>query len=247
MFRLLIQCLHAFGLAGLIVYIKLKLELTERIRLPGIKSPIVMRPSRTDLVTFKEIFIKREYDLEFNPTLPVKVIVDAGANIGFTSIFFAHKYPDAMIISIEPDQENFEYLRLNTASYPKIIAIKSALWNKKEAISTVDNGYGKRGIMVEKNNGSNPLEATSISDLMEEFSISDIDILKMDIEGSEKEVFSNNYESWLPHTKCIIIELHDRMKKNSSKTVFAALTNYNFSLAIKGENLIFTNEQFTSQ
>ena len=71
-----------------------------------------------------------------------------------------------------------------------------------------------------------------------------IDILKLDIEGSEKEVFSAGFENWMPKTKVIIIELHDAMKPGCSRAVFAAVNKYNFSFNIKGENIIFTNLSF---
>ena len=53
-----------------------------------------------------------------------------------------------------------------------------------------------------------------------------------------KIVFESNFEKWLPKTKVIIIELHDRMRKGSSKAFFTALSNYNFSIAHRGENII---------
>ena len=69
-----------------------------------------------------------------------------------------------------------------------------------------------------------------------------IDILKIDIEGSEKELFSSNYEKWLPATKLIFVEVHDDMKKGCSKAVFSAIGKYNFHFSMKHENLIFINQ-----
>ena len=66
----------------------------------------------------------------------------------------------------------------------------------------------------------------------------------LDIEGSEKEVFSTDFENWLPKTKVIVIELHDAMKTGCSRAVFAAVNKYNFSFNFKGENIIFTNLSF---
>jgi hypothetical protein len=71
-----------------------------------------------------------------------------------------------------------------------------------------------------------------------------IDILKLDIEGSEKEVFETGYEHWLPKINILIIELHDKMKKGCSRAVFNAISKYDFSFDIKGENIIFTNNAF---
>jgi hypothetical protein len=74
---------------------------------------------------------------------------------------------------------------------------------------------------------------------MLENGLEQIDILKIDIEGSEKELFESDYDYWLSRTKILIIELHDRLKPETSKTVFKALLNYQFSVIIKGQNLVF--------
>jgi hypothetical protein len=76
---------------------------------------------------------------------------------------------------------------------------------------------------------------------MREQNWNSIDILKVDIEGSEKEVFELNYENWLPKCKAIVIELHDNMKQGTSKSVFKAISQYNFSFEMQDENLIFIN------
>jgi FkbM family methyltransferase len=242
MFGLIIQCVKAFGLKGIVIYLKLKLNATDNFRIPGLLYPISMRHTVTDKVTFREIFIRREYDIELPPTINVKCIIDAGANIGFTSIFFANRYPDARIISIEPDDENFEYLSKNVKPYQNIIPVKGALWHRNETIGIVDRGFGKRGLMVESQQGQRGLQAFSVNDLMKQYNLQSIDVIKIDIEGSEKEVFSENY-GWLAKTNCLIIELHDRMKPGCSSTVFRAIDQYNFSLSLRGENLIFIKEK----
>jgi FkbM family methyltransferase len=243
MFGLLFKCLQTFGFKGIVIYLQLKFNATESISLPGIKHPIRMRPTNTDKITFKEIFIKKEYDISVPASIDVKFIIDAGANIGFTSVFLANRYPSAQIISIEPDDENFTYLQENVKHYPNITPLKSALWHQKDKINIVDKGYGKRGLMIEKNEGSHVLHATSINDLLVEYKFHSLDILKMDIEGSEKEVFSENYE-WLSNTKCLVIELHDRMKPGCSRAVFHALNQHQFSVSMRGENLIFIQEKY---
>jgi FkbM family methyltransferase len=243
MFGLLINCLTAFGWRGLIIYLKVRTRMTRSVSLPGIRHPFRLRPQRADGISFREIFLRRLYDLSLPQTIQPKVIIDGGANIGMTSIFFANRYPNARIISVEPDENNFTVLADNVRPYPQITPVKSAIWHKKEQIHVVDKGYGDRGFMIEKNApGTTVLEAMSLPDLLQAHGITQIDILKLDIEGSEKEVFSQNYESWLPYTRCLIIELHDRMKPGCSQTVFKALLAYDFSLSIQGDNLLFINE-----
>lgn len=96
-------------------------------------------------------------------------------------------------------------------------------------------GLGKWGFIVEEVDYKNEhtVSAISIIDIMKKFNLDHIAILKVDIEGSEKELFESNIEEWLPKTKVIIIELHDRMKSGTSMSFFKALYNYDYSLSFK--------------
>lgn len=245
MLQFIVLCIKNFGfLSGISVYIQIKITKSGRIYLPGLKHPVYLRPDTSDVHTFREIFLRQEYDISFSGT--PQVIIDAGANIGFTTLFFTKRYPTAKIFSLEPDSENFKILKNNTRVYKNITSIQAALWNKKGTIEIKDKGYGVRGFMAEEGAAGSitSLPSTTMDDLMQEHTISSIDILKIDIEGSENEVFSSGAEKWLPVTKCLIIELHDRMKPGCSKAVFKALSVYNFEMEIKGENLVFVNKDY---
>lgn len=246
MFWFLNQCVKRFGIfSGLTVYLHIKIFKTGKISIPGLNQPVYFRPKSSDVHTFREIFLREEYAIKLPDNVIPKIIIDAGANIGFTTLFFAKCYPTARIISLEPDQKNFELLKKNTLGYPNITPILAALWNKKGTIEIMDRGYGVRGFMVENSNSTNTvasMSSTTLAELILEYKIQTIDILKMDIEGSEKEVFSVDTEKWLPITKCLVIELHDRMKPGCSQAVFNALSHYNFECSIKGENLVFVKK-----
>lgn len=242
MFQFLLSCLEKFGfISGLPIYFRFKILKSKKIVVPGLNQPVYYRPHSADIDTFREIFFREEYAVTVpNP----KTIIDAGANIGFTSLFFAKLYPSATIFSLEPDNENFGYLKKNSIKTPNIKPIQAALWNKQGTIEIIDKGYGVRGYMVEdgcSQESPNSMRSTTLLALTQEYGIRTIDILKMDIEGSEKEVFSIDTDKWLPITNCLIIELHDRMKSGCSQAVFGALANHNFECSIKGENLVFIN------
>ena len=83
------------------------------------------------------------------------------------------------------------------------------------------------------------IPATSIEEIMREYNLERIDILKIDIEGSEIEVFENNTQFWLSRTRLMIIDLHDGMRRGASKSVCNAIQDYDFGMELKGENLIF--------
>ena len=222
-------------------YFKMKTGKWNNFKLKKLKHPFAIRDNPYDFATLEEVLLKEEYDIDlsFEPL----TIIDGGANIGLTSIYFAIKYPKAQIVSIEPEAGNFEMLRKNTQHYPNISLLNTGIWNHKTNLTIVDTGKGNNSFIVEELSApaKDSISAVSIEDIINEKKWKSVDILKLDIEGSEKNVFEKNYESWLPLVRVLIIELHDRIINGCSETVFKALANYNFSTALKGENYIFTN------
>lgn len=225
-----------------ILFLKLKFNLLQNIKLPGIKNRISMREGTSDLETFIQIFLDREYniDIKFDPAF----IIDGGANIGLFSIYMKKRFPKSKIISIEPDPDNFKLLQKNVDGYSNIFCENFGLWNKQTNLKITDKfGLGKWAMVVEETEGKGEATANTIHDIMETYSINRIDILKLDIESSEKILFQSNYEAWLPKTKMIIIELHDWMEEGCSRTFFTAInsTFKSYTYLIKGENTIIIN------
>ena len=227
-------------ISGLFIYIQLKLRLFKCIYLSDAKHPIYYRKNTIDEYTIIEIFGEDCYNIKI-PFEP-KLIIDAGANIGISSVYFANKYPNSHIKSIEPEKNNFEYLLKNCNQYKNISSYNNAIWNNNTNIEIKDRGYGTRGFVVEEvsHQSISSFKAITIKDLLGENSY--IDILKLDIEGSEKALFEKNYNQWLPLVRCIIIEFHDRILDGCSKTVYNVLSKYNFSEYKKAENVIFLNK-----
>lgn len=71
----------------------------------------------------------------------------------------------------------------------------------------------------------------SIPQLLKRFGKNRIDFLKLNVEGSEKEIFSEGYQDWLPQTGSILVELHDGKNPGSSRAVFSAMQNTHFAVA----------------
>ena len=156
-------------------------------------------------------------------------------------MFFHSKFPLAKIVAVEPEENNYLQAKKNVGLYKNIELINGAIWHKEEDLFVVDNGLGEAGFTISTTKTTQEIQSYTIPQLMQKLNIKQIDILKIDIEGAEKEIFENNYETWLPNTKVIIVETHDRYRIGTSKAVFEAVNKYNFSLELSGENLIFTN------
>ncbi len=190
------------------------------------------------------IFGFQEYQLPINDFQP-KLILDCGGNIGCAAVYFANKYPTAQIYSVEPERDNFKLLKFNTTFYDNIHPIKSALWDKETFIRVEDRGFGTWGFMTFETTAEDEdsFRTITVSKLLRASGFDEIDLLKIDIEGAEKEVFSApNVDEWLSKVKVLVIELHDRMKRGCSYEFFKAVSKYKWFFAFRGENLIFIRE-----
>lgn len=214
----------------------------------GIGHPFYIRAIRADMQSFINTFI--DPYLEQKPYLQdARYVIDAGANIGYTAILFANWWPNCKIISIEPDKENYELTVKNTATYANITVLHGGLWNKEASLQIEagqEDGFVVREISEDEQavKPENLSKGISIEHLMKAYHILEIDFFKMNIEGSEKEVFSQNYECWLPKTKAMLIELHDGKNAGCSNAVFKTTNQYNFAVAETAPyGVLFTKER----
>ena len=211
-----------------------------RISIPQSKTPIALRANTSDIPTFEQIFIWDDYSFPL-PVEP-KFIIDGGANVGFASLYFANKFPGVRIIAVEADASNVEMLRENTMSYPNISVIHAGIWHKAawlEIENPQDAEWAFRVRETEAHEGA--LRSITIDEILEQSGSASIDILKLDIEGAEKEVFSCN-PGWISRVNVLIIELHDYFKPGCSAALNAAVSEYDFKRSQKGEYTILINE-----
>lgn len=161
------------------------------------------------------------------------------------------RYPGALIISVEPDPDNYKQLQKNTSKFKNIFAYNKAIWHKKELLSLSEKKAGAEwsqnvNSITSEDKDLEKIESITIDDLMSDHKLLEIDLLKIDIEGAEAELFSENIE-WLNNVKVMAIELHDFMKLNSSNNFFKAMAKYpSFTHSISGENIIIKFDKMPS-
>lgn len=241
--------IYHYGIwSGLKLSFRFLFHKTDSIRLKGIKERIFLRRKSSDIPTFHQVFAKREYDLKMLNIKAPRVIIDGGANIGLFSIFIKNKYPDSKIIAVEPDKENFEMMNKNLSNYENISLLNTGIWNKSTLLRVYDKfNKGKWGMVVEEtDNNRDPtnIKSMSIPDIMKMYDIDIIDLLKLDIETSEKYLFDENCGSWLSKVKVIIIEIHDWIEPGCAQPFFSAINKIfdKYSYYISGEITIIVNE-----
>jgi FkbM family methyltransferase len=171
-------------------------------------SPFTLRWRTSDLPVLQQCLLERTYDLPYGID-DCRLVIDAGANIGVSACFFAALFPSASVIAIEPDESNFALLEANTATNPRITCIRAALWGTSEPLELFDPGIGPWGMRV-RPGGKGGVIAITVGQLLQRYGPAEGDVLlKLDIEGAEREVLLESGE-WIERVAAIAAELHDR-------------------------------------
>ncbi len=207
-------------------------------------TPFIIRKNTTDADVFFSIFVEGEFKLPI--IITPQLIIDAGAYTGLSAIYYSTKYPSAKIICIEPEESNFRILEENTKRLPNVRRIKAGLWNKNTFLKVNDKGTGKWGFAVEEVSESEDydIKAVTIDKILGESGFSTIDILKLDIEGSEKQLFSSNYQSWLEKVNIIVIELHDRLIAGCTESLYSAINLKEWREFKEGEKVVLIRKDY---
>ena len=208
---------------------------------PSMPHAIHYRPGTSDAWTILEWLLLLTRDNAHLPPGPLNTVLDLGANIGVTSCLFARLYPEARIVSVEPELSNYELLCRNIAPWPRITAVNGAVWGEKCPLCFLDPHEGHWGMRVipspNGENGGPP--SLTVAEIMEGHDLKTVDLLKIDIEGAEKAIFeSPDLDRWLSHVGLIAIELHPQVP-GASEAVHDALGQREWSHRTWGNLTVF--------
>ena len=222
-----------------------------KVSIPG-AGQVYIRQSESDLAAFRQIFAFREYDLPEGSSAGARararfqaiidsgktpVIVDAGANVGAASLWFRYRYPQAAIVAVEPEPGNVAILRRNLAGREKTVILEAAIGAASGFVKVVNDGLGWAARTVRASKGT---AVVTVDQAAKSVADGELFLVKIDIEGFEKDLFSANI-GWLDHAYIVIIEPHDWMLpgQRSSGPFQKAMGDRDFELLISGENLIY--------
>jgi FkbM family methyltransferase len=198
----------------------------------------------SDFSVFKSVIIEKQYDLKYNILNEQGQeinIIDTGANVGYTAIYFKDKFPKAKIICIEPSPDNFSMLKKNMENncFLDIVLQMNAVWYKEVELFFDNNFRDNRehSIRTVESIIDNQTSVNSITfdSVIKNNKIRQVDILKMDIEGAEEGIFKfdKNLPSLLEITKNVAIEIHDEFECRS--TIEEMLISHDFVIENWGE------------
>lgn len=181
---------------------------TVDIRVPGYPEPFQLRRMSSDLSVFETVFFKREFDLHF-PVEP-RLIIDGGANVGYSTAYFANRYPKAKVIAVEPSHDNAMMLRENCQSYKNVEVVEGGLWSESGHLrisNPTDLAWAFQCEMAPAD-APDAFPAFSVDTLLDRSGFERCDLLKLDIEGAEEQLFSAP-EKWLDRVDTILVEIHN--------------------------------------
>lgn len=164
------------------------------------------RPHTFDVRVVREIWIQGRYDVDlpFTPSL----ILDCGAHIGLTSRRLADRFPDAHVISAEPHPDTFAVLEKNMP-FGELhnVAIGAESGEATFAINEHPQKYNAGSI--ERNDGKGDSFTVPVKTIDEILDGRRVDLIKMDIEGTEQSVLPTG-GAWLEHVRALLIEVHPK-------------------------------------
>ncbi len=180
------------------------------------------------LSAYEEIWVNQAYRFRSSSEHPL--ILDLGANVGVSVLFFKRLYPRARIVALEPDPEMFGYLRRNVETFElqDVQLRNAAVWtDDARLLFQADGADG--GHLASAGNGIE-VEAVALRSL---FSEPEIDFLKMDIEGAENIVLPA-CEDLLPRVRNIFVEYHSRHRDPQQlHRIVNALAGAGFRISIE--------------
>ncbi|MGW2660110.1 FkbM family methyltransferase [Nocardia tengchongensis] len=198
---------------------------------PGGPASIVVRRNQSDLLILWQIFLQRFYELEESYCLDHRIdtldtIVDLGGNTGLAAAYFTARYRPRLLLTVEPIAESLDVLRCNAARSGVDWLIEdcavsgrpgelefavSEFWDTCTAVPEVYRLRETRPWRLENTLALAPrtVAAVTVEELLRRHGIERVDLLKVDVEGSEVHIFATP-QPWMNQVDRIVLEVHDK-------------------------------------
>ncbi len=234
-------------------YITTKTDSSLIIKLRGIyksKTIKLRLKESSDIAVFKQVLcwegyrpVREAYAQYFGHQDTLNII-DAGGNIGLTALYFHSIFENTNVVTVEPEPTNFELLSHNLKE-TNVQKILGAVWNQSASVKLLhdfrDRLSWSTRVELSDQKDADTTKGFTIEDLRLSNQFDFIDILKIDIEGAEKELFAPGYVDFLQYTKCVAIEIHDEF--DCREDIEAILARNDFFFFDAGELTIAINNK----
>jgi FkbM family methyltransferase len=169
---------------------------------------VSLRTYSSDPDVFRQVFIEAQYELPVRLS-GVTRVVDAGANVGMSALYFLLHYPEATVVALEPEESNHELCAANTRAFgDRCRVLRAALWSHQTCLSVIagDAAWSTRVREIGEDQPS--VEALSLVQVMAQAGWEAIDIVKLDIEGAEENVLAAETPDTVARGRCWAVEIH---------------------------------------
>lgn len=202
------------------------------------------RPTASDLHVLREVFVHRVYDYPYLDVVgSVRRVLDLGSNIGVSCLYFNLRFPQAELVCVEPVPENVRVLTHNARSNRlpwriEAMAVGAAAgeadlyasrwWASCSTTKTVAEARTALPHRPESFLGGwvTQVPATTVDDLLDRAGWDTVDIVKMDVEGAEREVLLDVAPRWLKRAEALVVDIH--AKYIPRDRIVARLADYGF-------------------
>ena len=209
---------------------------TVSVRVRESATPLTIRFNNSDIVLLLGVFLHGDcrVTLEPHPTL----ILDLGANTGLTARAWAHQFPSAHILAVEPDASTYELCAKNNLTRPGTICLNRMIGPK--------SGFGKavnpEAISMARQFSALPagvmdgIRTSPIEELLDEHPSPGPVLIKMDIEGAEIALFEQA-DAWIHRVQAVLVEPHG---EGTALLIERTLKRHGFNLDRVGEKILGT-------
>ena len=205
-----------------------------RVSSPLTGGEVQVRPGTADMAIYDQIVLQPYLPRDRNYV----TIIDCGANIGLTARYWKAACSDATVVAVEPDKANFDLLVTTTAGLANVHCVQAGIWPSSGKLQLEREKLGSSGFRTHATGGPGEIDAVTMPELMARFGIERLSLLKVDIEGAEKELFSGPDLQWIDRVEAIAIELHDQWKPGCGDAFFKAIARHSWTYSIHGEMIL---------
>ena len=200
------------------------LPISAAVDLESLGQGVTLRSHTSDISVLGELLVGHSYEyfvaaVKAEPDL----IIDLGANTGLAARWFLERFPTARVVSVEPEPGNIATLRDNLASYgdrATVIAAAIGGWSRRMALTTNGGEFAFSITEPKSPTDKGQVDVVTMDRVLANLHDS-VDLLKVDIEGAEKELFSS-CSSWLGRVQLASVECHHPFTHNDLLRILRA-------------------------
>ena len=184
-----------------------------------VQTTVALREVGSDILTFNEVIKEQVYKSILTKLKRCETVIDLGANIGLASLYFAGHYPHARLLAVEPNPPTYKILTANLKNLieaGRCRALRAAVWgsekklvaDRSKAEADHYSAFATREADGERaDDGDVTMQGFPINRIINDSGFERVDLMKVDIEGAEVELFKGDTD-WLKKVRAVAIEFH---------------------------------------